>query len=61
MPVAETTTLSLVEPVMAAGLGLLVLGEAFTWPMAVGALLVGGSLLVVGTSDRATAGRPSIG
>ena len=61
VPVAETTTLSLVEPVMAAGLGLLVLGEAFTWPMAVGALLVGGSLLVVGTSDRATAGRPGIG
>jgi DME family drug/metabolite transporter len=54
VPVAETTTLSLVEPVVAATLGLAVVGEAFTGSMAVGAALVAGALLVVGSSDRAT-------
>jgi len=54
VPVAETTTLSLVEPLVAAILGLAVLGEAFSASMAVGAVLVVGSLLVVGSSRRAT-------
>ncbi len=56
VPVAETTTLSLVEPVVAATLGLLVLGEAFSGSMAIGAVLVVGALLVVGTARRETAG-----
>ena len=54
VPVAETTTLSLVEPLVAAILGLAVLGEEFSGSMAVGALLVAGALLFVGSSRRAT-------
>ena len=55
VPVAETTTLSLVEPLVAALLGLLVLGERFTGPMAVGAVLVTVGLMAVGSSARSTA------
>ena len=54
MPVAETPTLSLVEPLVAAILGLAVRGEEFSGSMAVGALLVAGALLFVGSSRRAT-------
>ena len=56
VPVAETTTLSLVEPVVAATLGLVVVGEAFSASMGMGALLVAGALLAVGSSSRATSG-----
>ncbi|MED5599948.1 MAG: EamA family transporter [Actinomycetota bacterium] len=55
VPVAETTTLSLVEPVVAALLGLLVLGERFTGGMAVGAVFVAVGLMAVGSSARSTA------
>ncbi len=56
VPVAETTTLSLVEPVVAATLGLVVVGEAFSASMGLGALLVASALLAVGSSSRATSG-----
>jgi DME family drug/metabolite transporter len=52
VPVAETTTLSLVEPVVAALLGLLVLSEPFTGVMATGAVLVAVGLVAVGRSTR---------
>jgi len=54
VPVAETTTLSLIEPLVAAILGLAVIGEAFSGSMVVGAVLVASALLVVGSSRRAT-------
>jgi len=59
VPVAETTTLSLVEPVVAALLGLLVLSEPFTGAMLAGAVLVAVGLVAVGRSTRDAV--PSVG
>ena len=58
---AETTTLSLVEPVVAALLGLMVLYECFTGGMAVAAVFVAVGLTAVGSSASSTASSGDVG
>ena len=54
LPVATTTTVTLTEPLTAAVLGMLVLGERLTAISSTGAILLAGGLVVIATGRRSS-------